>query len=343
MYTNTELLQPLAPSIIQIMRAFLTILPKFQFAEEAFDWENDSIGFYNKYASLFGFIGLMYLPMVFGLKHYMHTREPLDLKGVLIVWNLLLAVLSAYGAYFTVPQGWKFIQDNGFVEGICDTNCYVHPYAVIILLFNLSKMAEFVDTILLRFRKKPVIFLHWYHHILTMFYCWYGNVVGSLFNCTGWYFAAMNLSVHSIMYSYYALAAMGYGRAMAKSGLNKIITTIQITQMFGGIGIIFMSTHCDRIDNHGLVLATVMYVSYLFLFAKLFYDKYAAPRLSKTIAALKKRQGLAISRLKESHIIATNRLVEDHHLALKRALEDELLLSNSDRAARGGVGLKKNK
>ena len=86
-----------------------------------------------------------------------------------------------------------------------------------------------------------------------------------------------------------------------------------------------------------------MYVSYLFLFAKLFYDKYAAPRLSKTIAALKKRQGLAISRLKESHIIATNRLVEDHHLALKRALEDELLLSNSDRAARGGVGLKKNK
>jgi hypothetical protein len=173
------------------MRAFLTILPKFQFAEEAFDWENDSIGFYNKYASLFGFIGLMYLPMVFGLKHYMHTREPLDLKGVLIVWNLLLAVLSAYGAYFTVPQGWKFIQDNGFVEGICDTKCYVHPYAVIILLFNLSKMAEFVDTILLRFRKKPVIFLHWYHHILTMFYCWYGNVVGSLFNCTGWYFAAI--------------------------------------------------------------------------------------------------------------------------------------------------------
>ena len=43
------------------MNAFFAVLPEFQFAEKAFDWESDSIGFYNKYASLFGIIGLMYL------------------------------------------------------------------------------------------------------------------------------------------------------------------------------------------------------------------------------------------------------------------------------------------
>ena len=135
-------------------------------------------------------------------------------------------------------------------------------------------MPEFVDTIFLRLRKKPVIFLHWYHHIMTMIYCWYGNQLGTFFNCSGWYFASMNLTVHAIMYTYYGLAAMGYGRAMAKRGLNKVITTIQLAQMVGGIVILFYSTGCDKFDTNGFAAASVMYGSYLLLFGKLFIDKY---------------------------------------------------------------------
>ena len=42
-------------------------------------------------------------------------------------------------------------------------------------LFDLSKVFEFVDTIFIVLRKKPLIFLHYYHHVSTMLFCWYCN------------------------------------------------------------------------------------------------------------------------------------------------------------------------
>ena len=34
-------------------------------------------------------------------------------------------------------------------------------------------MAELVDTLFIVLRKKPLIFLHWYHHITVMMYTWH--------------------------------------------------------------------------------------------------------------------------------------------------------------------------
>lgn len=60
--------------------------------------------------------------------------------------------------------------------------------------FCLSKVFEFVDTIFLRLRKRPVILLHWYHHICTMAYCWHGTYgIEHGADASGWFFAAMNL------------------------------------------------------------------------------------------------------------------------------------------------------
>merc|ERR1719502_696310 len=136
--------------------------------------------------------------------------------------------------------------DFGTVRGtipkaICDNSCYDKSVSIVVLYFNLSKMPEFVDTIFLRLRKRPVIFLHWYHHIVTMLYCWYGNQEGVVFNCSGMFFGAMNLSVHSVMYVYYALAAAGFARKMAQYNLNILLTTGQIIQMVGGILILLKS------------------------------------------------------------------------------------------------------
>ena len=60
-------------------------------------------------------------------------------------------------------------------------------------------MAELVDTLWLTLRKAPVIFLHWYHHVTVLLYCWhsYSSQIG-----TGLWFAAMNYSVHSVSESH---------------------------------------------------------------------------------------------------------------------------------------------
>ena len=281
-----------------------------------FDWEKQSIAVYDKYAILFGMIAMMYLPTVFGLKNYMDKREAYDLKVPLVCWNFLLAIFSLYGAIVTMPPALERIQQNGMLSAICDNSCYVHPASGMVLYFNLSKMPEFVDTIFLRLRKKPVIFLHWYHHIMTMIYCWYGNQLGTFFNCSGWYFASMNLTVHAIMYTYYGLAAMGYGRGMTKRGLNKVITTIQLAQMVGGIVILFYSTGCDKFDTNGFAAASVMYGSYLLLFGKLFIDKYIYPKP-------RKQESSKIKQLKIKHEEKVKQLEEEFTLKLKQLRETQ--------------------
>ena len=213
------------------------------------------------------------------LKHFDKTF----LKLPLVLWNVALAVFSMWGAYHLLPH--LAARLDLFTDGpvaayfnidsvVCDPTCYNHPVSMVILYFNLSKMPEFVDTLFLRLRKRPVIFLHWYHHIMTMLYCWYGNQEGVAFNCSGMFFGAMNLSVHSVMYVYYALAAAGFAKTMAKYNLNILLTTGQIIQMVGGILILLKSVNCPKFDRRGFTIATVMYVSYLLLFSKLFYDKY---------------------------------------------------------------------
>ncbi len=42
-------------------------------------------------------------------------------------------------------------------------------------------------------RKKPLIFLHWYHHVTVLLYCWHSYYEQTTY---GLYFIAMNYTVH---------------------------------------------------------------------------------------------------------------------------------------------------
>ena len=61
----------------------------------------------------------------------------------------------------------------------------------------------------------------------------------------GIWFAAMNLSVHSIMYFYYFMGAVGLRKVVRP--FAPLITTIQILQMVGGIAVtVTAALHYDR-------------------------------------------------------------------------------------------------
>ena len=47
-----------------------------------------------------------------------------------------------------------------------------HVSGLWVILMTLSKLVELGDTIFIVLRKQPLVFLHWYHHISTLIYCW---------------------------------------------------------------------------------------------------------------------------------------------------------------------------
>ena len=142
-------------------------------------------------------------------------------------------------------------------------------------MFTFSKIPELIDTVFIVLRKKPLIFLHWYHHVTVLLFCWnaYATMAG-----TGLYFVAMNYSVHALMYGYYCLQALG---VCPKSFPAILITFSQISQMFVGTGVC-ISTWYYKLNDHpchndmsNLIAGGLMYGSYLYLFCDFAVRRYA--------------------------------------------------------------------
>ncbi|KAM6956382.1 very long chain fatty acid elongase 6-like [Aplochiton taeniatus] len=221
----------------------------------------------------FVFCGL-YAVLVFGGQQFMKDRQKLNLRRPLILWSLSLAIFSIIGA---VRTGWYMVHilsTSGFRQSICDQSFYYGPVSKFwAYAFVLSKAPELGDTVFIVLRKQRLIFLHWYHHITVLLYSWYSYkdmVAGG-----GW-FMTMNFSVHALMYSYYAARAAGF---RVPRPLAMLITSSQIAQMVMGVtvsGLVYRwmrQGDCHSyLDN--IVWATLMYFSYLVLFASFFYQTY---------------------------------------------------------------------
>ncbi len=85
----------------------------------------------------------------------------------------------------------------------------------------------------------------------------------------------MNLVIHSIMYSYYAACAKGF-RFSNRTRLG--ITSLQILQMILGTAIVIHNIVACNYHPYNAVFALIMYVSYAFLFMKLFVQSYVVKR-----------------------------------------------------------------
>lgn len=211
-------------------------------------------------------LSVAYLVGVFSIKHAMRDRPAFELKTPLLLWNVLLAVFSLFGSLATVPHIIRVVRQHGITYDMCTFDSEsMNPW---ILLFGLSKIPELLDTFFIVLRKRPLIFLHYYHHVVTLLYCWHG--LGLQAPNGGW-FAAMNLVIHTLMYAYYAACAYGvrFGVATRQS-----ITTLQILQMVLGIAIVVHNlVACNTLPTN-YIFGLVMYVSYVVLFTKLYIDSY---------------------------------------------------------------------
>jgi len=215
-------------------------------------------------------ICVVYVLVIFGIRRVMKDKEEFSLTGLLGIWNILLAAFSFIGACYVLPATYRNIQKVGVTQDICDPVSELeNPW---VLLFCLSKIPELIDTLFIVLRKRPLIFLHWYHHVATLLFCW--NAWALQIGTGGW-FAGMNLCIHTIMYSYYAACAFG---ARFSKPIRLSITALQILQMVGGLAIIFHTMRYCFDNPVNTYCGLIMYASYMVLFVKLFIESLQGDR-----------------------------------------------------------------
>ena len=116
-------------------------------------------------------------------------------------------MFSIMGAARTLPEFIHTLYTHGFYHSLCIPS-FIEQDRVSgfwTWMFVLSKVPELGDTIFIVLRKQKLIFLHWYHHITVLIYCWYPF---SQYTAPARWFVVMNFIVHSIMYTYYAFKAL---------------------------------------------------------------------------------------------------------------------------------------
>ncbi|KPI88665.1 putative fatty acid elongase [Leptomonas seymouri] len=259
-------------------------------------------------------IAICYVLVVHTMPRLLDAVAPANksVPGVSIlipIWNLFFSVGSCVGFLYCLPvlcrvvmttdrdlsglapkKDWRtgeWDYDPHVRGGLYTSLCYWNrsfffdgPTGFWLLTFNLSKILELADTLFLMLKRKPVPFIHWYHHTTVMLFCWHAHV-SSISNGLG--FAVMNMAVHSMMYFYYFMCACGLG-SVARP-FAPMVTLLQLVQMFAGMLLVLYTTGLYLFHPKGcetsaasLVLGICMYFSYIVLFVKLYRDRYGPKR-----------------------------------------------------------------
>jgi hypothetical protein len=137
--------------------------------------------------------------------------------------------------------------------------------------FYISKVYEFVDTwILLVKGVKPAI-LQTFHHTGAVLAMW---VLVVTENPATWIFVVLNSLIHTFMYCYYTLTALGY-----RPSWKIIMTILQILQFIAGLTFSAGYIAVERALNPMQTLAIAFNQCYVCLVLYLFCDFFVSSYL----------------------------------------------------------------
>lgn len=130
---------------------------------------------------------------------------------------------------------------------------------------------SFVSRIVILKGRKPM-FLQTYHHAGVIVIMW--ALVVTKNTSSGAVLVCFNSFIHSLMYTYYVFAAMGYS-----SPLKAFLTQAQIIQFIVGIALIIPAHFIDGCINSAQAFAANILQLYvvilIFLFAGFYINSYS--------------------------------------------------------------------
>ncbi|KAK1144423.1 Fatty acyl-CoA elongase/Polyunsaturated fatty acid specific elongation enzyme [Aspergillus melleus] len=223
-----------------------------------------------------------YYVVIFGGRAVMKNFSALKLNTLFMIHNFYLTAISATLLALFIEQLLPTIWRHGIFFAICDhQGGWTQPLVVLYYLNYLTKYLEFIDTVFLFLKKKPLTFLHTYHHGATALLC-YTQLIG--LTSVSWVPITINLLVHVVMYWYYFQSARGI-----RIWWKEWITRLQIVQFIIDVGFIyfasytyFSSTYFPWAPNMGkcageefAAFAGIgIITSYLFLFISFYIATY---------------------------------------------------------------------
>lgn len=231
---------------------------------------------------------LAYLVVVFGLRAYMKNRPPLKLQGLFQLHNIFLSAGSTLLLTVMLEEIAPLAVKHGVFGSMCSDDMWSDRLEFFYLINYYFKYLELIDTVFLALKKKPLAFLHVYHHSATALLC-YTQLNGK--TSVQWIPISINLSVHVLMYYYYYATAGG-----ARIWWKKHLTTMQITQFVIDLFVVYFATYSYYAANYfkslpslgscagtesAAVFGCVLLSSYLGLFIQFYIQTYKKPAKGK--------------------------------------------------------------
>ena len=138
-----------------------------------------------------------YLSLLYVIQTAMKNQEkPIQFKSLFYVHNMMLCAASAIMFVLIGSIAFQDWASNGLFHAICDSSMGLNNHLNWLYYLNyLTKFWELADTVFMALKKKPLPFLHVYHHSATFILTW-AQLAGK--TAVQWVPITFNLLVHVI-------------------------------------------------------------------------------------------------------------------------------------------------
>lgn len=196
-----------------------TILSLYQFEDILLSW-----------TPFFVAVPIYLMFLVCG-SYLLRNSQPLNVQRLLAAHNLFLCVLSILMVIGGIWETVSVLVRYGLEESYCSgmgtgrlNTFFTGRIWFWCFLFYASKYYELLDTVFIVLRRRPLTFLHVYHHIVTIAICLAFMRSRLSISLIG---VITNATIHTFMYYYF------WKQTLGKSvWWKKYLTTAQIVQFF---------------------------------------------------------------------------------------------------------------
>eukprot|EP00184_Porphyridium_aerugineum_P006000 CAMPEP_0184693166 /NCGR_PEP_ID=MMETSP0313-20130426/1446_1 /TAXON_ID=2792 /ORGANISM="Porphyridium aerugineum, Strain SAG 1380-2" /LENGTH=270 /DNA_ID=CAMNT_0027151157 /DNA_START=143 /DNA_END=955 /DNA_ORIENTATION=+ len=255
-------------SVMQAVHPYMQQINAFRFIKG----ETPFSGYLEPWATV-----VLYYITLRVLQQFMKNRKAYEFRAFLFVHNMLLSIGSLILFVALVYVLAEKSQVFNLRQMICAPSMHFDGRLQFIYYINyFFKYYELIDTVLLVLRKKPVPFLHEYHHAATLILTWSQQREHSTVQ---WVPIVLNLLVHVLMYYYYAMSAIG-----VRIWWKQYLTSLQISQFIIDViacsyaYAVFIFNGFDYNSCYGTQTGAIQGIlilsSYLFLFIRFYQQTY---------------------------------------------------------------------